>query len=214
LMFRDVTTLLDSPLLATAAVVCGCGGGSTVVTVLPHILSRAHRLVLDADALNAIANNTTLQKLLSERSARDWATVITPHPLEAARLLNSSTAHVMADRLGAAQVLSERFNAVCVLKGSGTIISTPGQTPLINPTGNAGLATAGTGDVLAGMLGSALVQPGLTPAQCHQRLAQAVFQHGWLADQWTKGTDLQGFETGSTPTLTASRLAERVQPLR
>lgn len=213
LMFRDVNTLLDSPLLATAAVVCGCGGGSAVATVLPHILSRARTLVLDADALNAIADDAALQTLLSERGDRGWFTVLTPHPLEAARLLSRSTAQVMADRLGTAQALSERFKAVCVLKGSGTVISAPQQTPLINPTGNAGLATAGTGDVLAGMLGSALAQPGLAPEQGQQRLAQAVFQHGWLADHWPVDAGLLGFETAGVPTLTASRLAERVQPL-
>ena len=213
LMFRSVNTLLDSPLLASAAVVCGCGGGASVATVLPHVLSRAHTLVLDADALNAVANDTTLQALLSERSDRGWSTVLTPHPLEAARLLCCGTADVMADRLTAAQTLSERFNAVCVLKGSGTVITAPKQIPRINPTGNAGLATAGTGDVLAGMLGSALAQPRLTPEQQHERLAHAVFQHGWLADQWPVGTDFLGAEGGVTKTLTASRLADRAHPI-
>jgi hydroxyethylthiazole kinase-like uncharacterized protein yjeF len=213
LMFRNVKTLLDSPLLTHASVVCGCGGGSSVTTILPHILSRAHTLVLDADALNAIANDTTLQALLSERSDRGWSTVLTPHPLEAARLLCCSTADVMADRLKAAQTLSARFNAVCVLKGSGTVISTPKQIPLINPTGNARLATAGTGDVLAGMLGSALAQPELTPEQQHERLAHAVFQHGWMADQWLLGTNRSGAQGGGLATLTASRLADRVHPI-
>lgn len=214
LMFRDVHTLIESPLLASAAVVCGCGGGSAVATVLHPVLSRAHTLVLDADALNAVAENAALQALLSERSNRGWFTVLTPHPLEAARLLGSSTAQVMANRLEAARALSERFNAVCVLKGSGTVISARGQTPLINSTGNAALATAGTGDVLAGMLGSALAQPNWTPEQRQQRLAQAVFQHGWLADEWQAGTGIEGLPSGPRSALTASRLADWVGPLR
>jgi ADP-dependent NAD(P)H-hydrate dehydratase / NAD(P)H-hydrate epimerase len=214
LMFRDVHTLIESPLLVSAAVVCGCGGGSAVATILRTVLSRAHTLVLDADALNAVTENAALQALLSERSNRGWFTVLTPHPLEAAKLLGSSTAQVMANRLEAAQALSERFNVVCVLKGSGTVISAPGQTPLINPTGNSTLATAGTGDVLAGMLGSALAQPNWMPEQRHQRLAQAVFQHGWLADEWQADAGLSGFETGCRSAMTAGRLADWVRPLR
>lgn len=213
LMFRDVNILLDSPLLGTAAVVCGCGGGTAIANVLPHILSRVHTLVLDADALNAIADDSTLQTLLIQRATRSWFTVLTPHPLEAARLLACSTADVMSDRLRAAQTLSERFASVCVLKGSGTVISIPGQSPLINPTGNAALATAGTGDVLSGMLGSALARPGSTSEQRQRRLAQTVFQHGWLADEWHQHGGTRRHEVNDTPTLTASRLANRVHPV-
>jgi len=214
LMFRDANALLESPLLATAAVVCGCGGGTAVVSVLPKVLSHAHALVLDADALNAIAGDRTLQVQLSQRSARGCLTVLTPHPLEAARLLACSTVEVMSNRLQAAQALSERFATVCVLKGSGTVISALQQTPLINPTGNAALATAGTGDVLAGMLGSALALPGATSGQLQQRLAQAVFQHGWLADQWPLHAGTQDEAWYGVPALSASRLARRVHPLQ
>jgi len=127
--------------------------------------------------------------------------VLTPHPLEAARLLGTTTAAVMSNRLAAAQQLSQDFNAICVLKGSGSVICAPGQTPLINPSGNAALATAGTGDVLAGMIGSALAMERELPDLALQCVAQAVFQHGWLADQWSA-------DKLHTPhTLTASRLA-------
>ena len=115
-------------------------------------------LVLDADALNAIAKDSHLQARLQERSASGWITVLTPHPLEAARLLGSDTATVMSDRLAAAQSLSDRFAAICVLKGSGSVISAPGRMPMINASGNAALATAGTGDVLAGMIGSRMLR--------------------------------------------------------
>lgn len=213
LMFRHLHELLKSPLLCTAAVVCGCGGGTAVALVLPQVLSLAHTLVLDADALNAIAHDSALQTQLHQRHAKGGFTVLTPHPLEAARLLGCSTGEIMADRLRAAQAISDRFAAVCVLKGSGTVICAPNQTPLINPTGNASLGTAGTGDVLAGMLGAALAPPGSTPAQRQDRLAQAVFQHGWLADQWDQplGTRSPNWEDG--PALSASRLASLVRPV-
>lgn len=209
LMFRRLSTLLQGALLQTSAVVCGCGGGAAIAHVMPQLLSRAPNLVLDADALNAVARDKDLQKLVRQRRSSGWITVLTPHPLEAARLLNSTTATVMADRLQAAQDLADHYGSVCVLKGSGSVISAPGQAPLINPTGNPLLATAGTGDVLAGMIGSALAQPGCTPAQAQERVARAVFQHGWLADQWqTQGA--RG--PAAAPALSASRLAERVRP--
>lgn len=203
LMFRQHQLLLDMSFLSTTTLVCGCGGGSTVAAVLPGLLASAPRLVLDADALNALAGNHELQSALSARQHQNWTTVLTPHPLEAARLLGCSTAEVMADRLKAAQTIVKRFGSVCVLKGSGTVIGAPGQTPLINPTGNAALASAGTGDVLAGMIGSAIALAAENQEQVLDRVAQAVFQHGWLADTWKVGGE----------GLRASRLAAHVSPL-
>ncbi|MGM9488394.1 NAD(P)H-hydrate dehydratase [Ideonella sp. YS5] len=136
-----------------ATVVCGCGGGEPVRHVLPELLARARRLVLDADALNAIATDTALATLLEARGRRGEPTILTPHPLEAARLLDSTAAKVQSDRLAAARTLSERFAAVVLLKGSGSVITTPGRPTVVNSTGNARLATAGTGDVLAGWIG-------------------------------------------------------------
>jgi hydroxyethylthiazole kinase-like uncharacterized protein yjeF len=203
LMFRRTERLLERATLQQAAVVCGCGGGTSVAAVLPEVLSGAARLVLDADALNAIAVDRNLQTLLSHRAGRGWTTVITPHPLEAARLLGADTAIVMADRLNAACTLADRLGVICVLKGSGTVIAAPGGVPWINPTGNAALATAGTGDVLAGMVGSAMARHGENGvAAALPRIASAVFQHGWLADGWPQGAHLS-----------AGALAARVRPL-
>jgi hydroxyethylthiazole kinase-like uncharacterized protein yjeF len=149
---------------------------------------------LDADALNAIASDTQLQDLLAARGRRGRPTVLTPHPLEAARLLGTHTLDVQANRLLAAQRLADRFGCVAVLKGSGTLIAAPGQLPCINPTGNARLATGGTGDVLAGMIGARLAGDGSAwDAACH-----AVYLHGSLADHWPPAS-----------TLTASELARR-----
>ncbi len=85
--------------LESLSVVCGCGGGQAVRTVLPAVLQRAQALVLDADALNVISTDGALQQALTARSARQRPTVLTPHPLEAARLLHTTAAQVQAHRL-------------------------------------------------------------------------------------------------------------------
>jgi hydroxyethylthiazole kinase-like uncharacterized protein yjeF len=182
LMFRRP----DSLDLTGMAVVCGCGGGNAVREALPHVLADAHALVLDADALNAMADDETLRSALAERAKSGRATVLTPHPLEAARLLRVSTSDVQNDRIAAARRLAADFGAVVVLKGSGTVIAADGEVPVINPSGNARLATAGTGDVLAGLIGAALAagKPAM-PAAC-----EAVWHHGDRADRWPAGVPL------------------------
>ncbi|MDO8249023.1 MAG: NAD(P)H-hydrate dehydratase [Rhodoferax sp.] len=182
LMFRPVHAL-D---FKTMTVVCGCGGGDAVRGPLSKVLSTSSAVVIDADALNSIANDTQLQTLLIARGKRSAATVLTPHPLEAARLLGTTAAQVQHDRLAAAQQLAQRFDCTVVLKGSGTVIAAPGQTPVINPTGNARLATAGTGDVLAGMVGAGMAG-GLN---AFEAACQTVYQHGRAADRWPIGTTL------------------------
>jgi len=182
LMFRTS----DALTFDGKTVVCGCGGGEAIRAVLPRVLSTASSLVLDADALNGVAADASLQQLLARRGARACATVLTPHPLEAARLLGCSTAQVQAHRLGAAQALANRFCAVVVLKGSGSVIAAPGRAPHVNPTGDAKLATAGTGDVLAGMIGAALaVGRDAVEATC-----ATVWRHGAIAQAWPVGVPL------------------------
>ena len=109
--------------------------------------------MLDADAFNAIARDAGLRAQLRARGARGGATILTPHPLEAARLLGSTAAEVQADRLAAARRLAADTGAVVVLKGSGTLVALPAGRIAVNPTGDARLASAGTGDVLAGWIG-------------------------------------------------------------
>ena len=161
---------------ARSTVVCGCGGGHTVALVLP-------RLVLDADALNAIAAESDLRALLGDRARRGAATALTPHPLEAARLLGTTSAAVQADRLAAAWALAERDGCVVVLKGSGTVVAAPGGALFVNPTGNATLATAGTGDVLAGWLGGLWAQRQRDSVQALEVALPAVYVHGAAPDQ-------------------------------
>ena len=181
LMFRADWSAGDPTILARSTVVCGCGGAGAVRAVMPRLLSLAHRLVLDADALNAVAADPTLAALLCARSERGLATVLTPHPLEAARLLGWTTAAVQLDRLQAAHSLAERWRCVVVLKGSGSVIAAPQRVARVNATGNATLASGGTGDVLAGWLAGRWAQAG---AQQHAAdvAARAVAEHGAAAE--------------------------------
>ena len=185
LMFRRRGWTANEALLGRSTVVCGCGGGEAIREPLPRLLSAAARLVLDADALNAIAADPPLQSLLRARAARQRATVLTPHPLEAARLLGGTAAQVQANRLQAAQALADQFRCVVLLKGSGTVIASPDETPHINPTGNAALATAGTGDVLAGWIGGLWSQQASTTSvnAARQVACSVAFIHGDAADR-------------------------------
>lgn len=191
LMFRTLGALN----LRTLTVVCGCGGGDAVRAVLPQVLSQSPRLVLDADALNVVAGDRSHRTLLKQRAARGHATVLTPHPLEAARLLETNAAAVQSDRLAAASQLANDLRCTVVLKGSGTVVAETGEVPVLNLTGSARLATAGTGDVLAGLIGARLAgQHTAFAAAC-----AAVYQHGAVADHWPEAQ-----------TLTASALARQL----
>lgn len=177
--------------LRLATVVAGCGGGAAMAGRLPEVLAHAARLVLDADALNAIARDPGLLAVLRQRADRGLASVVTPHPLEAARLLDSSVAAVQADRLGAARALTARLGCTALLKGSGSIVCGPraAALPSINSSGNAALATPGSGDVLAGLIGAlwsrlassdwTAADPGDDVATAATRMA--VYLHGWVA---------------------------------
>jgi len=114
---------------------------------------------------------------------REAPTLATPHPAEAARLLGTETAAVQADRLGAAQALAKRLQAAVVLKGAGSVLAYPDASWDINTSGNPGLASAGTGDVLAGFAGAFLAQ-GL---DAKSALRIAVCVHGAAADARVRG---------------------------
>jgi len=153
----------------------GMGTSSSACELLTKALTTPAPIVLDADALNLIAVTPVLQNLITQRTA---STVITPHPLEAARLLATSSTVVQADRVSAARELASRFNAVAILKGSGTVIARPDGVVVINTTGNPALATAGTGDVLAGACGALLAQQW----PVWNTALGAVWMHGHAAD--------------------------------
>ncbi len=195
---------VDRETLARSTVVCGCGGGDAVRAVLPTLLSGSARLVLDADALNAIAADEALRRQLRARAGRDQATVLTPHPLEAARLLGVDSTQVQADRLASARRLADDCACVVVLKGSGSVIAAPDRAPCINASGDASLASAGTGDVLAGWLGGHWAQRDEADAneRAWHAARHAVWWHGAAA------------EVAARPVLRAAELIEEMAARR
>ena len=179
LMFKRGWSASEAAIVAATTVICGCGGGDAVRAPLPRLLSIAARLVLDADALNAIGADPSLLALAVARERRGHATIMTPHPLEAARLLGTTAASVQADRLGAARELAARTQSVIVLKGSGTVICAADGAARISATGNASLASAGTGDVLAGWIGGRWASHA---ASAFDTATRAAIEHGAAAD--------------------------------
>lgn len=165
--------------LHNACVVIGPGlGRDDSARHFVHLaLTQSSKLVIDADGLNLIAQNPELQEICRERSLQSWQTIITPHPLEAARLLACNTEEIQDNRVQAARELARRLQAVALLKGAGSVIATPEQNCFINSSGNAGLATAGTGDVLAGLCGALLAQ-----RTAIQAASLACYLHGAAAD--------------------------------
>ena len=145
----------------------------TIATVRRLVEETPLPLVLDADGVNAFAGEAAR---LTRRGA---ATVVTPHPMELARLLGVPKEEILADRPAAARRAAEETGAVVVLKGHLTLIADPEGGVGVNPTGNPGMATGGTGDVLTGVVGSLLAQ-GLDPAQAAQ---VGVYLHGDAGDR-------------------------------
>ncbi len=175
LMLRAPRELLEAGLITAFAAGPGMGTVKSAEQLLREVLDASVPLVLDADALNLIAASKTLQARLPKRSA---PCVLTPHPAEAARLLGCNTDAVQADRIKAASEIAQRYRAVVVLKGNGSIISSPDAGWLINTSGNPGMASAGMGDVLTGMIASLLAQG----AGARAAAAAAVWLHGAAAD--------------------------------
>jgi hydroxyethylthiazole kinase-like uncharacterized protein yjeF len=133
----------------------GLGQGERAETLVGAALASDIPCVLDADALNLLAQNEDLRKACARRTAE---TLLTPHPAEAARLLGSSVSTVQEDRVKAARLLAENLNAHTVLKGNGSIVVARDGHWFINASGNSGMASAGMGDVLSGLLGALLAQ--------------------------------------------------------
>jgi NAD(P)H-hydrate epimerase len=132
-------------------------------------------VVLDADYLNRMATDKLMHDWVKEAKA---SVILTPHPGEAARLLHCSTEDINRDRENAARALAEQTGAIIVLKGAGTIVTAPSEEIYINTTGNPGMATGGSGDVLAGIIGGLAAQ-GLTGMNA---ALAGVFVHGLAGD--------------------------------
>lgn len=159
----------------SSAVLIGCGLSvcdNTEELINSFLENCTKPLVLDADALNCVAKNTDILKKAKA------PIIITPHPGEMARLVKSTPKAVNENRAEIAADFAKEYGVVTVLKGAGTIISAPDGKILINRTGNSGMATGGSGDVLAGMTGSLLGQG----ANAFDAAAAAVYLHGLAGD--------------------------------
>jgi hydroxyethylthiazole kinase-like uncharacterized protein yjeF len=176
LMIRSADELLKLGHLDCLAVGPGLGQAPDAAFYLGIALESPLPLVLDADALNLIAADPLLA---TRTQARKSATILTPHPAEAARLLGISTREVQGDRVGAALALASRFAAHVVLKGAGSICAFPDGAWHVNTSGNPGMASAGMGDVLTGFIAALLAQG----ANSKSALLAAVHLHGAAADR-------------------------------
>lgn len=149
----------SAPWQGANAVVAGPGWGKGHQRMLAELLLSDVPIVLDADTLNMLSEDLKLSEILKRRDA---LVVMTPHPGEAGRLLGVSAAEVQKDRLTAALALVEKYKAWIVIKGAQTLTVSPDRHVWLCPFGSANLAVAGTGDVLAGMIGG-LLSAGISP---------------------------------------------------
>lgn len=159
----------------SSAVVIGCGLSvcDDTKNLVQSVITNCEKpLVIDADALNCICNKPEILKNLKAPA------IITPHPGEMARLLHSTPKTVNSNRENTAIDFAKKFGVVTVLKGAGTIIASPDGEVYINHTGNSGMATGGSGDILSGIIGSLLAQ-GASPINA---AAAGVFLHGTIGD--------------------------------
>lgn len=177
----------------------GLGTSDAAHQLIADMLGREQPMVIDADGLNLMAEDPALGRQCARRSG---PTIITPHPGEASRLLDLSVEHIQSHRQQCTQQLAEKFNAVAVLKGHQTVIANPQGEFSVNTTGNPALASAGTGDVLAGFIG-ALIAQGVT-AQ-HAAIEGARI-HGIAAERLTEAL-------GGMIGITASELIPEIRRL-
>jgi len=160
-------------------VVAGPGWGLDQGVLLQALLDSDKPLLLDADALNIIAADAALQQQLAGRCEQRGAmTVMTPHPGEAARLLDSSSTEIQRNRKESILALTTRYACWVVLKGSGTLIASPAGDVYLNPFGSAQLAVAGSGDVLAGVIAAQLVKADDKQVDLGVLISSAVALHG------------------------------------
>jgi hydroxyethylthiazole kinase-like uncharacterized protein yjeF len=175
LMLHKPAALLEEGVVDVLVAGPGMGKADSSAKLLRAALAAPLPLVLDADALNLIGAGPALAAAAAKRAA---ATLMTPHPAEAARLLGVSTRAVQSDRVAAARAIAKRYRALALLKGNGSVIAEPGGRYWINPTGNPGMASAGMGDALAGIV-AALCAQGAVPRDA---LLAGAWLHGAAAD--------------------------------
>jgi hydroxyethylthiazole kinase-like uncharacterized protein yjeF len=199
LMLRKPRDVLEKGLLDVVVAGPGMGKSKAAAILLRAALKAPVPLLLDADALNLIAANRALAAAVGKRAA---ATLLTPHPAEAARLLGEDTRAVQADRVASARRLAQRYRSFVVLKGNGSVIAAPDGKWWINSSGNPGMASAGMGDALTGIIAALLAQA----AEPLTALLAGVYLHGAAADE------LVAAGTGPVG-ITASEVMDRARAL-
>lgn len=170
--------IIESAVGRADAIVCGCGLGTSREALF--VLSRVLRvtrvpMVLDADALNLLSRHPSLIKYAK-------GTVITPHPMEMSRLTGMSVEQICDDPQSVCRDFAEKHSLICVLKGHRTVVS-DGRKIYLNDSGNSGMATAGSGDVLAGIVGAILAQNKNSSLSTLEAASLAVYIHGLCGDE-------------------------------
>jgi len=175
IMLRAPGALLGKGMVDVLLAGPGMGKSTSAAKALRAALALPAAILLDADALNLIAAQPTMAKTVAKRKA---PTIMTPHPAEAARLLGETTSAVQADRVTSARTIAKRYRCFLLLKGNGSVIAEPGGRFWINTSGNPGMASAGMGDALGGMV-AALCAQRVDPLQA---LLAGTYLHGAAAD--------------------------------
>jgi len=195
LMTRDADAAFDGVEVIVAG--CGLGTDARAAGLLERALASRRPVVLDADALNLLARQP-------HAAPPEGPCVLTPHPLEAARLADMDVAAIQADRVGAALALAGSRAAIVVLKGAGTVVAAPDGRWAIIDAGGPALATAGTGDVLAGLIGGLIAQGVPT----YEAALLGCWAHGDAADRWTAAHGRSaGLSAAELPVLARAALA-------
>jgi ADP-dependent NAD(P)H-hydrate dehydratase / NAD(P)H-hydrate epimerase len=199
IMLRAPDKLAELPQLDCVVIGPGLGQSPTAIKLLEYWIAQDRPLLLDADALNLLSIHPHLKAAMQIRKA---ASVITPHVGEAARLLGCDTFSIQQDRSKSALKLAKELNTICVLKGAGSICAHPNGEWFVNTSGKPGLASAGMGDVLSGIIASFIAQ-GLS---AFDAVKLGVYLHGAAADALV--------ERGIGPVgLTASEISLEVRNL-
>ena len=169
---------VEKAVLRADAIVLGCGIGVTRASL--SVVGRVLRCseiptVIDADALNIISRNPSLKKYLKGR-------IITPHPMEMSRLTSQPVSEITAFPDEVCHSFAEKYGCVCALKGHKTRVSDGTESIYVNCSGNSGMATAGSGDVLAGIIGGILSQGRASDMSPMEATCLGVYIHGLCGD--------------------------------
>jgi len=177
---------------------CGLGTGPESCKLFEQAVGQALAQVLDADALNLLSMQTL------PTGPRHAPTVLTPHPLEAARLLGTDVAAIQADRIASAREIARRWDALTVLKGAGTVIAAADGRWAILESGGPALASAGSGDVLAGVIGGLMAQS----LGAWDAAVLGCWAHAAAADTWSSASRWPaGLSAAALPDLVRSALS-------